>query len=85
MSTTDMIVFFICALGIVLGAYTITLSRSVFSFLKFGLACLFSGGSLIFYYYHFAGSEPLILTFMYYSIILGSALFFSKINDRSTS
>ena len=47
MLTKDIVAFALCALGAILGAYTIALSEKRPSLFQMLAACFFSGGSLV--------------------------------------
>lgn len=85
MLSRDIVAFLICALGAILGAYTIALSGKRPSLAKMFVTVFFSGGSLVFYYYYFEGNQFIILPVVYYGIVIGSALLFSKFKEKLSS
>lgn len=82
MITKDIVAFLICSLGAILGAYTIALFGKRLSLLKMFTAAFFSGGSLVFFYYYFEGFDSSFIPFMYYAVVVTSAVLFSKFRDE---
>lgn len=85
MLTIDIVAFLICALGAILGAYTIALVQGRPSLRQMLVACFFSGGSLVFYYFYFADFDSVFLPALYYGIVLSSAILFSKLKIHLNS
>ncbi|MDT2524165.1 hypothetical protein [Enterococcus raffinosus] len=83
MLTKDIVAFALCALGAILGAYTIALSEKRPSLFQMFAACFFSGGSLVFYYYYFENFQSPFLPVLYYTVVIGSAILFSRFKDKS--
>lgn len=82
MLTRDIVAFLICVLGAILGPYTIALFGERRSLSKMFVSVFFSGGSIVFFYYHFERFDSLLLQFAYYAVVVSSALLFSKFQDR---
>lgn len=81
----DVAAFPICALGAVLGAYTIALFKRRPSLFQMFAACFFSGGSLVFYYYYFEGVGSPLIPLLYYSVVIGTAVVFAKFRNKLNS
>lgn len=77
MLTRDVVAFLLCLLGAVLGHYTLALVKKNPSLLQMLATLVFSGGSLVFYYYSFDNVETPLLPILYYGVVVGAALFFS--------
>jgi drug/metabolite transporter (DMT)-like permease len=83
MLTRDVVAFLLCLLGAVLGPYTLALVKKNPSLLQMLATLVFSGGSLVFYYYSFDNVETPLLPILYYGVVVGAALFFYYKKNRS--